>query len=136
MRDSPANVVATAASPGTYFAKMSDFAPQRPYTLRVAPTHESGDSEILHISRSMVAPKRLPHTYHSTSASTAARIATNRICNKGSSPIDRQGRGHDDRWIGRDRQTALFQQHADEHDPQAVNLDELQQGFHGAIVRP
>ena len=79
MRVSPANVVATAASPGTYFAKMSDWGPQRPYTLRVAPTHESGDSEILHMSRSMVAPNRLPHAYHSTSASTAAKVATNRI---------------------------------------------------------
>ena len=41
--------------------------------------HESGDSEIRHMSLSSAGPKRRPPAYHNKSAATVAAIATSRI---------------------------------------------------------
>src|SRR5574337_114150 len=82
----PAIGAATTETPGTNFAATSDMPPQRVISASLCRTHESGDSEIRHSSRSTRWPWRRPPQNHTASPVTLARSDTPKVAAAEKSP--------------------------------------------------
>ena len=63
-------------------------------------------------------------------ADQASQQADRQAGNPAEFMIGGQGAGHDQHRIGRHRQAGLFQQDVGEHDPEAVSVEQCDQGRH------
>src|SRR5574337_1302031 len=82
----PAIGAATTETPGTNFAATSDMPPQRVIRASLCRTHESGDSEMRHSSRSTRWPWRRPPQNQTASPATLASSDTPKVAVAEKSP--------------------------------------------------